>query len=171
MKITKVICDLDGVILDYVRAYIEWTHPRYKPYKIDEMVAKVVKWDGLLEVTGTTFDDLKYIQNDLTFISTVKKYPHADQLINGLIEKFGKDNICFLTAVTHHQREIQIESWYPDIPLFCGHKKEFWVQPNYLLIDDSPTNCQKWYDAGGKIHLFKQTWNADSPLHSVSINI
>jgi 5'(3')-deoxyribonucleotidase len=170
-NIKKVICDLDGVILDYVQAYIKWTHPQYNDNEIKKLVSKVVKWDSLLKVTGTTFSDLKNIQNHTNFIATIEKYPNSDKIIETLIKTFGRDKLCFLTAVTHHHRETQIEELYPDVPLFCGHQKEFWANPNYLLIDDHPKNCLKWKDRGGIFHLYRQPWNNDDPLHESSYPI
>lgn len=171
MKIRKVLCDLDGVILNYVEAYIKWVYPTKSSTKINNLVSQVTEWDGLLKVTNTTFDDLKNIQNTTKFISTIKPYPWADMLIGKLQNQFGRENVAFLTAVTHHSREEMIEEMYPQIPLFSGHRKEFWAQPDFLLIDDSPPNCEKWFDKGGQFHLFEQPWNQGDEMHYHSIEI
>lgn len=164
LNIRKVFCDLDGVILDYVRAYIKWTHPYHTESQIEHLYNQVVEWDGLLKVTKTTMDDLKNIQLNTNFVKTVQRYSYADTYVEMLKETYGVENIAFLTAVTHQEREYLIEKWYPDIPLFSGHRKYFLTEPDYLLIDDSPINCEGWINAGGKAFLYPQPWNIDCEL-------
>lgn len=103
----------------------------------------------------------KIASNDRLY-RDLNKTPEADQLVK-VCRKICNDKnwkLLFLTAVpkdddmpwAFYDKINWVQRYYPDIPVHFGpysHSKWKHCQKGDILIDDRPSNCKEWAQAGG----------------------
>lgn len=155
----KILLDLDGVIVDFVKGVIDW-------YKVD-MDPKdwpVSCWD-----IGEGIDRPNHlIWNGLTenFWANLEFTEEAPRILNMLS---GLD-VCLLTSPSDTRSVVGKMEWIsknlPDFyfsrKVLIGPGKEFCACPTNLLIDDNTENCKKFIEVGGNAILYPARWNDNS---------
>lgn len=164
MNSRTIFIDIDGVIAAYDEAYIQHVFKDLTMLELESMISKIVKWDSLLEITNTTFEQLKEIQRTKGFVYNIEKYNYADIFIGSIVKTYKSFfNIAFLTAVSSHEREDWVDTHYPTVPLVMSKDKWLMAKGN-ILVDDNDTNIQKWETHGGYGILFPRRYNMNREL-------
>jgi len=145
-----IYVDIDGVLADYASQYIAATGAPIEPEDLHS-------WDSLLELTGTTYEQLRQIQADDGFLDNIELYHHTRSLL-AWAESMG-DEVILLTAVEEPERARWAARVLPGYELIQGPDKSKYAHPGALLIDDSAKNCHAFKDSGGQVRLFRQPWN------------
>lgn len=162
-----IICDIDGVLARYVAHYCARCFGIDVEQAYETYETQMTTWDALCTITGTTFEDLKRIQNEPGFVDGITLYPWARELFNTLEHMFG--SVIFCTAVTHPDRVSWVERNFPGVPILSTEQKE--ILPRFgfrgVLLDDSGRNCDRFRNAGGIAVQFPSArthsnFNADS---------
>lgn len=157
----KVFLDMDGVIADFTEGVnrvmgIEvcpYTNPEnfgiYNHYKVLGISPKVF-WSHL---TSEFFENLK-------------KTVDADEIVDYLERRFGRENICILSSPPSDPTTmVGKHKWlYKHFPqygrqFFFGTKKGFAAHKGSLLVDDADYNIKEFSEAGGQSILYPRPWN------------
>lgn len=98
------------------------------------------------------------------FWADLPRTPWADELMEFILSKFPKDQICFLTMpVLDPQCAAGKMKWfkrhYPSFKFLIGTSKKFCAGPGKWLLDDSDKNVTEFNKHGGKGILFPRVWN------------
>jgi 5'(3')-deoxyribonucleotidase len=159
MPITKVFCDIDGVLLDTPRAMLK-AHGRedlYDTWPKGEWSAEKV-----LGLDSSTF--WKVIDAaGVDFWRYVPEYPWARLLWETLIE--SDYEFAFLTSPSWDVTSLVGKKlWLEDVfgrdfrDFIITNKKHLCASPTALLIDDKPANVFNFRSHGHAL-LFPQPWN------------
>jgi len=62
----------------------------------------------------------------------------------------------------------QLNIDYDDVITCLRHEKKDYAKAGYILIDDMPSNCQEWWDAGGMAILFTSAAEAIEKLKEIT---
>ena len=167
MKNKKVFVDLDGVVADFVSAALALHKANHK-----EVLSNMLGRFCLTEALGlTTSQFWKGIEEEPFFWQNLDKTPEADLLFSILEDMFDPSQIYFLTAPSlcpqsHWGKAEWVKKHYGKYftrLIITGHK-HLLASKDTLLIDDNPSNCEKFSAAGGSTILFPRPWNALYPL-------
>lgn len=134
-EVTKVFCDVDGVLADFD--------------------------NGTKKYTSTFNNNWSDLPDD--FFTKLDKLPGSTELVNSLQKEFG-ENFYILTAIPKRKRgKISLRAkqdkieWLTKnfgipsnkiIVVYREEKRDF-ADPNSILIDDTSQNIQEWEEAGG----------------------
>jgi len=132
-----IYCDMDGVLVDFVKGYKELTG-------IDTTV--YVKGDGNfwgpVDAEGPSFwANLDWMPDGKQLWNYIKKYnpnilssPSRSQS-----SRVGKDAWC----------RMHLNNQYKKLLLYPRHEKQLFSGENRILIDDLPNTIQEWNNKGG----------------------
>lgn len=171
VEIKRVFCDMDGVLVDWTEgALIEFDQP--SRYEIP--VEKQRSWDWIdhyLDVDGKEL--WGRIDQNPHFWENLPKLPYADELVRSLLSNFDQSDIDILTTPSmsdycYTGKREWLRRNFPDQYLWSYRnfnplvKKQDLARPGYLLIDDKPSNCEKWREAGGVAILYPAPYNSST---------
>lgn len=158
-------CDMDGVVADFVQGILDH-HRRESPYTTsvgDEA------WDlaGLLGLSDEEF----WAEVDLDFWADLEPTTEAFWLVEYLLDAFGKDHFCFLTAPADTPGCIEgkaqwLRRWFPklsDDVVFTKAKRHC-AHSNAFLVDDRTSNVTSFIAFGGNACLLPRPWNSNHDL-------
>lgn len=156
-----LLVDLDGVLVDFVRGTLALHHA--------DLEYKDVRWD---------FDKTLFPSNvgkfweplGFDFWANLDWTPFGKDLLSGLVEIAGANNICFCTSPcqTIGSVEGKIEWLRRNIP---SMSRQFMVTPvkyfaakGNILVDDRDENCSDFIKHGGTSLLVPALWNNNAAL-------
>lgn len=160
----KIFCDLDGVLVDFNKAIKQLTGG------IDfESYVKNKGYDSLWKIINT---------NGVIWWATLPWTSDGKQLWNALKNK----NVTILTAGSKRNSgdisekgkidwcHKNIGSFVPVIVTYNSKEKQKYSKPNYILIDDMPSNITEWNSHGGIGILHKNTEDTLNQLNQILKN-
>jgi len=158
----KCFLDLDGVLSDFHKA--AFTLHGIDPFSKEENLGNY-RFD---ETTGLSqVDFFKPITKE--FWAELPRTLECDEILSLVEKKFGRENICILTAPPEVRNlgclEGKEEWIYRNLPQYIdqfliGKPKAFCAGPNSVLIDDSDSNIKAFREAGGRAITFPRPWNS-----------
>jgi 5'(3')-deoxyribonucleotidase len=152
-----IFLDLDGVCVDFVGAALKLCGAP------EGFVA--TKYDFFTDLFLSEADFWRLIDKaGWRFWSELPEYPWLDEMLKAL-KKQGR--VIFLTAPSSNPLSSYGKvKWFKTKfgPRFgdfilTNQKDLLAKDDSTILIDDSPSNYQKWGKAGGSAFLFPQPWN------------
>lgn len=153
----KLLLDMDGVIVDFIRGVIEY-------HKLD-----IAYEDVLLDISKQSRMDPRDFYEPLSeeFWTSLKWTPDGGKILSGILDFVDVSQICLCTAplMTKGCAQGKINWIEQNLPVFrrqylIGTAKQFAASPTTLLVDDSPRNCSEFAEAGGAYFLYPRPWNA-----------
>lgn len=107
--------------------------------------------------------------------ANMRSYPWADELLR-LVARTGEWMIASApsrTASSASEKVTWMQRYFgPDFRRYVlTVHKELLAGPGRLLIDDSPSNCRKFTEAGGEAILFPRHWNAAHRHHGDPMSV
>jgi 5'(3')-deoxyribonucleotidase len=166
----QCLLDLDGVLLDFVKAAHAWYGI---PYEYEDYPYEVNRWDILpsgLDNGMTT----EQFWNGLTknFWANVPWMYDGKQILKAVEKKFGKENVAIMTCPTLSEecsagKHLWISENLPDYSrrFLIGPAKQFCASPDRVLVDDGNHNVEAYRLQGGPAILVPRKWN-DLHQHS-----
>jgi len=164
-KIEIVFLDMDGVIVDLGSPLM--TLPTNVIYNKSGKETysqhyELGKWD--------IFDDSLFDNIGEEFWTNLNWTPDGKEILSGIEEKYGKDNVFILSTPTGtgslQGKYNWIQKNIPDYSkrYFFGNPKFACSGMNKLLIDDSDRNINQFIKAGGNGILVPRFWNSKYDL-------
>lgn len=149
MSHLQIYMDVDNVLADYTRHFIEWFN---LPIRSEDI--KV--YDMLYALYG---DKMDQVADNEEFHLSIPKLPWADRLMKTVRDQ-GHD-ISLATACLSKHRLTWAQRHYPGIPVYqCKEKWTLSEGPHCVLIDDHWEQCSRFKkDGGGQAILFPAPWN------------
>lgn len=155
----KLLLDMDGVLVDFVRGAFK-EHGKEIPY--GEMV-----WD-FDQIFFPGQPELFWEPMGFQFWSELPWMPNGKELFVALAKTYGYENITLTTSPSRTVGSIEGKiQWIRNhLPPEMHRRfnvtpvKEECASPNRILLDDSGPNCEKFLAEGGKVVLIPQPWNA-----------
>ena len=151
-----VLVDLDGVLVNFVKGALA-VHGKKLPYA-------ETQWNFFDQIGVEITEFWKPM--DFHFWATLEWFPGGQELLEGLISRYGYDRICFCTSPcdTICSVEGKIEWIRRNAP--AKLRRNYMITPvkqfaarGSVLIDDRPQNCYDVRDNGGKFVMVPQPWN------------
>ena len=131
----KIYCDMDGVLVDFDKGYLELTG-----HKLDgSHRSDVGFWDPINKAGKPFWVNLEWMSDGKRLWSYIEKYKPK------LLSAPSRQDE---SRVGKHE---WVERELPGVPLLlrsAKHKKDF-AGPKNILIDDRLENVQGWIEAGG----------------------
>jgi len=167
----KIGCDIDGVVLEFVPAYLEIFEKRYGRKVLEENIFSFDLWKPLkiskkeaIDITKELFTSKKY--PDLKFVEGAKR---------ALLELSKGNEFNFLTARPDYAKDATQNTFdknflNQDFPIyytgdfFNGTLKKSDLCVNLdikLMIEDNLKTAMECSDAGIDVFLFDRPWNKD----------
>lgn len=131
----KIYCDMDGVLVDFDKGYLELTGKDIK----GEFHHSTHFWDPINKAGKKFWVNLEWASDGKELWEYIKKYRPV------LLSAPSRQDD---SRVGKHE---WVERELPGVPLIlrtAKHKKDF-AAPNTILIDDRPENVEGWIEAGG----------------------
>jgi hypothetical protein len=173
----KLCLDFDGILADWHKQTCEhhgvpyvWKTPG--PGSIDDNfgIPQSKLWDGV----------------DADFWASAPKTPDADKIIELVLKYFKLEQISVMTLfpaaydyplekITDHLKGkmLWLRKHYPELAkrFTVTTVKYFSAGPRLVLIDDTDTNVEAFYDNGGYGILYPKIWNKREYLRNNAIEI
>lgn len=156
----KVLLDLDGVLVDFVRGMCE-SHGRENPFDSGHTDYYLEKAWGMPESEFWAPSDCS------EWWAELPKTEEADDIVDLVERYFGMENVCILTSPTLSPLSLAgkvewIKKHYPEYSrkFLIGPQKHFCANPYNVLIDDHEINIQKFRDHHGIGILVPRPWNS-----------
>ncbi len=131
----KLFCDMDGVIVDFIRGFFELTGRDITgAYQTDK------KFWAPIDAAGHKFwVDLNWTSDGKELWGYIKKYNPE------LLSSPSRQNDSRVGKHDWVKREL------PGVHLILrsASKKQQFASPESILIDDRPSNIEQWISAGG----------------------
>lgn len=159
-----IFLDLDGVIINLNKAVCDW-------YEIPCEPEKVTEWDSWYKLTGVSNYDFWKNIKCAAFWETLQFYPDSISFIKEL-QKLGKVILCTSPAIGcagYRQNWIQynLPDFFNKGNYIITSNKWLLAKKGTVLIDDSDSNCDKFYELGnGHAIIYPQPWNRGRHLDS-----
>ena len=163
-RINTIFLDMDGVLCDFVSDALS-----YWGMTLEDLIAAGVWQPGeydicqVIDIPPPTFWSL-LDSKGYDFWGDLAPYPWLNDLIN-LVTSYC-DNCFIVTFPTGSNSAAGKLRWvrehlpaWEDRVILTKHKYLL-AAPDRLLIDDSGTQIDRFYYAGGKTILFPQHWNS-----------
>lgn len=159
----KIYLDMDGVLVDFVRGYLEYNNvdvpntmkswPKNE-YKIENVVGSALT---------VPIDKLPK-----EFWANLKETPEMNTVLLYCLRCFHRNNLFILTAPTKHRDCVEGKLQWMDKHLKFMPKdkvifdKDKWkyANPTSILIDDSDENVELFRKHGGYAILIPRIWNS-----------
>lgn len=131
----KIYCDMDGVLVDFIKGYFELTGKDIS----GEFHTDKTFWDPINTGGVDFWVDLEWTPDGKQLWDYIKKYDPE------LLSSPSRANDSRVGKRLWVKREL------PDSHLILrsASKKQEFANPNTILIDDRPSNIEQWKDAGG----------------------
>lgn len=164
----KIYCDLDGVLVDFVKGYKKLTGKR--PPKAETQKDKRVFWEEVDKAGSNFWADLEWKSDGRVLWNYIKKF-NPEILSSPSSSKTSREG-----------KKDWMDKYLPDVKLNLeqSRSKQRYAKPNRILIDDRADICQKWENAGG-IAIHHTTANrtikelqkimAKKPINEAKFNI
>jgi len=130
-----IFCDLDGVLVDFQKQYIDIFG------KDVEETTKVERWENINQVENYWFD--------------LPKMNDADELLEYL-SKYNYKILTGLPKTGYKKAEMEKPRWvakhlgdHVDVICCLSKEKSLFGKPNDILIDDRSKNVNQWKEMGG----------------------
>lgn len=144
-KFDKIYVDMDGVLADFNKHFDDLIGGL--PHEFEDKHGSAVFWDAILEYRD--------------FFATIGPFAHNYDLLSKCHEM--SDKVVILSSPSKFNTSICIDQkrkWLDEhisesIPAIFEKEKFKFSRANCLLIDDWSPNIEKWLDAGGDAHQFK----------------
>jgi 5'(3')-deoxyribonucleotidase len=155
-----ILLDADGVFADLHKPLMEIFNFKMENWPAGEYAIE--------KVTGLTARQLwqhpKVLHPD--FWANLPKTPWADELMELILTKYSKDEICFLTKPVMDPNCASgkmrwFKKHYSRFKFLIGTSKKFCAGPNRILLDDSEENVDEFTAHGGLGVLFPRIWNRE----------
>ncbi len=154
-KINKVVCDMDGVLVDFFTGVNEIFNIPEPPHKYDWFEDYNVSREQLNQVCGARF------------FSNLYWMPDGREIEEAVRVKFGSENVYLVTLPMPNS-----ESWMGKVEwvnrylslynkrlIISTAPKSLLAGPDTLLIDDKDENIEEFRAAGGQGILVPRPWN------------
>lgn len=159
----KCLLDQDGLLSDFHEGALA-LHSLKDPYINEENLGKY----GIEHMNGVQIPPAQfYGKMDEEFWASLQPTAEFDEIIALVESKFGRENVCILTApvMTYGCLEGKrrwINQYLPQYKnqFLIGKPKHFCAGPDSVLIDDSDSNTKAFRAEGGKTILLPRPWNA-----------
>lgn len=135
MENYKIYCDMDGVIVDFIKGYFDLTGR-----DITGSFHTDGKFWAPIDKAGVDYwVNLKWTSDGKELWDYIKKYSPE------LLSSPSRENSSRVGKVTWVKNEL------PGVHLILrsAEKKQEFAKPNAILIDDRESNIKEWGDAGG----------------------
>lgn len=149
----KIYCDLDGVLVDFVKGYYELTGIDIS----NQFLNDPKFWEPIKRKGYDFWVNLKWTKDGKKLWNYIKKYNPK------ILSSPSNDNDSRIGKYDWVKREL---SNTPLILRSAENKKEF-AEPNSILIDDRPENIQDWINNGGIGILHINTKNTIEKLKKI----
>lgn len=174
MNINRIYLDMDGVLAMFVEAICD-LHKLPNPY-IERPAESAGNWE-IEKLLGISEDDFWTVTGQ-SFWSQLEKYPTADDLVARCAAIVGMSNIWVLTSPVRKERGNEVYNACLDgkrlwvakhFPQFSGRTlfakmKDKYSDVQSLLIDDKPSNIERFQRKGGSGILVPRLWNSEYKL-------
>ena len=157
----KCVLDVDGLLTDFVGGACKF-HNVPNPY-LDERNWGCYLLEELLAMPASDF----FGPLDEVFWANLEPTIEFDTIIELVENKFGRQNVCLLTAPIRttgclEGKRIWIKKYLPDYEyrFLIGTPKHFCAGPDAVLIDDSDKNIKAFTKNGGIAITFPRPWNS-----------
>ena len=157
----KIYCDLDGVLVDFVRGALKAHGLDYEKTMSRWPLGEWSITNALKMKSNRFWEPL----NTKYFWKTLEWIPMGRELLATLKEFDAKTRILTTPSASYNCNIGKI-LWAEangicnrNGMLLYANKYEF-AQRGSILIDDSDRNCNLWRDNGGTAILFPQIWNS-----------
>jgi len=151
----RIFWDLDETLLDTSDAACKF-HGIKNPYLNPENLGH----REINELVNMTHDEF-WLVLDQEFWRTIPFLPWAEQCVKLSIEKYGKENVFFLTSpipngICSAGKQLWLNDHFPDMSknLIITHSKSIVVDNDGILVDDYPKHGVKFEKAGKKDSFF-----------------
>jgi len=159
-----ILLDLDGVIINLDKSVCDWFKIPYAPEKVTE-------WDSWYKLTGVEKEEFWPSIKFSAFWENLRFYPGAIQFIEQL-EKLDTVILCTSPAIGcagYRQNWIQynLPDFFKSGNYIITSNKWLCAKKGTVLIDDSDSNCDKFYELGnGYSIIYPQPWNRGRHINS-----
>lgn len=166
----RCFLDMDGVLANFVEGVCR-AHSRPDPY-LD--ATNFGNFDIEI-IWGMSARDFWTPCDGPTFWEDLQPMPDARNIIQAVTKKFGKDNICVLTAPSLSPycvpgKRKWLKEWFPELKdVLFGSAKQFLAHPNSWLVDDQDNNVDSFLLAKGNGILVPRLWNREHKHADLSI--
>lgn len=151
----KIYCDMDGVLVDFDKGYLELTgHQLNGEHRNDDNF-----WDPINEAGYDFWINLGWMSDGKRLWSYIEKYKPE------LLSAPSRQNDSRVAKHDWVKREL------PGVHLIlrsAKNKKEF-AAKNHILIDDRVDNIMDWVGAGGIGILHKNAKDTIEQLHDLGL--
>jgi 5'(3')-deoxyribonucleotidase len=165
--IRRALLDLDGVLLNFVKAAAIACGYKDEPYSNPKDMGVWNCW----EVFGVTEHKLWQAIDFYEFWATLEWMPDGREILELVESYFGKPNIAIMTSPCQHPHCSAAKQWYiqehlPDYRrrYLITSAKDFMADSGHVLIDDYDENVRLYRERGGPAILVPRPWNS---LHSL----
>lgn len=156
----RVFLDMDGVIVDLLGGMCKF-HNLTNPYANPDNYGVY----NIANAFGISEEEC-WGRCEKDFWMNLEPTEEAKELIFFLELRFGRKNICILSAPTLNDgsepgKKAWIKQHFPQFTNQClfGKAKHFCANQNSILIDDSDRNIDEFNKAGGFGLLVPRLWN------------
>lgn len=155
MEKMKIFLDLDGVLVDFIRAACEVLSTPYPPTNYDWCKKNSEDWDKLNKASGCLFFE---------FLDWMPDGKEILQIVENVVKP---KNIYLLTTSMPNSRSVtgkllwikrELPQYY-NRTIFTYAPKSLLAKSNHILIDDKDDNVVEFNKAGGKAILVPRPWN------------
>lgn len=168
----KIILDLDGVIVDFLKGACLWWEKDF----FYNVPGNENNWDvaGILGVPPKEFWDSF---NNHRFWANLEWMPDGKEILKLCIQAVGVQNIAICTAIPDScpmGLSGKMEWVKKNIPelykqTFIGHAKYFFGNPNTILVDDYNKNYGEFLAHDGNAILVPRYQNANNALRGKTV--
>ena len=152
-----IYIDIDGVVAD--------THGLACDiaggiWGIDVTPAQITSWNpgiGGIEM-GTVIEK---VANDPRLNKYIKPVEDAVYYIEEILVDYDAKLLTARPAMSKTDMWVAEHFGWPVEVIYCADKAQC-ADPGDILIDDDPSQCRAWQQAGGRALLFDQPWNRDA---------
>jgi len=132
-----IYCDMDGVLVNFVKGYHELTGVDVSTY----VQGNAAFWEPIDERGAEWWANLEWMHDGKVLWNYIKKYkPHIlSSPSRSQSSEVGKKAWC----------QINIPGQYKDILLYPRHEKQQFAGENRILIDDLEKTIDEWNAKGG----------------------
>ena len=165
--VKSIYIDVDGVLFQYGRRFHHWmleNHPKVEYDKNANFPAQYVTWFQETELFGM----LPVVSGAQKAIKEISKMDVNYRLMTKSVENDIQKYYRMTGLIKHFPLSILLDAIY--IPYW--QSKSCWLYENtaygyredHLLIDDNPTYCSEWRQAGGKAIHLQGEWPKDAAI-------
>lgn len=159
----EILLDCDGVLADFISPVIA----RLNAYTGKNITLKEYAAAGnwmVEQVFGITFEEFwREAERGDNLWCDLKPYPWSDKVLD-ICDRHGRVTICTSPSLNPICAAQKVE-WIQEhlgrnvTHVMLGSRKDLMARPGNVLIDDYPSNIDKFVAAGGQGILVPSDWN------------